>query len=90
MKISCIIHTQNSELFLPEVIRSVIWCNEIVIIDMVSTDATLEIAKTFGCKIISHKNIGFADPARQFGLEQTTHNWVLAIDSDEIVPKLLA
>ena len=73
-----------------EVLQSVMWCHEIIIVDMESTDASLSIATNFGCKIITHKNIGFADPARQFGLDQTSYEWVLAIDSDEIVPKNLA
>jgi glycosyltransferase involved in cell wall biosynthesis len=90
MKISCVIHAYNSEMFLREVLRSVSWCDEIVLIDMESTDATAAIASEFGCKIVRHKNIGFADPARQFGLEQTSYSWVLAIDSDEIVPQQLA
>lgn len=90
MKISCLIHTRNSELFLREVLRSVSWCDEIVIVDMESNDLTLSIATEFNCKIINHKNIGYADPARQFGLEQASHPWILAIDSDEIVPEKLA
>lgn len=89
-KISCVIHTHNSELFLREVLQSVSWCDEIVIIDMESIDSTLTVAAQFGCKIVPHKNLGFADPARQFGLEQTKYPWVLAIDSDELVPEPLA
>lgn len=88
-KISCVIHTYNSEKYLRKCLSSVSWCDEIVIIDMYSTDKTLEIAKEFGAKIYMHENIGYADPARAFGLSKCSHEWILAIDSDELVPEKL-
>ncbi len=88
-KISCIVHTYNSEKYLLECLSSVSWCDEIVIVDMYSTDKTLEIAKKFGAKIYMHENVGYADPARAFGLSKCSNSWVLALDSDELVsPKL--
>lgn len=84
-KISCIIHTYNSEKHLRECLSSVSWCDEIVMIDMYSTDQTLEIAKEFGVKIYMHENLGYADPARAFGLSKCSYDWVLALDSDELV-----
>ena len=88
-KISCVIHTYNSEKYLEQCLESVKWCNEIVIVDMYSTDNTLDIAKKYNCEIHMHENIGFADPARAFGLSKCKNQWVLALDSDEIImPKL--
>jgi glycosyltransferase involved in cell wall biosynthesis len=90
MKISCVIHTHNSSAYIESVIKSVLWCDEIVIIDMESTDNTVDLVKQFETKIYTHKNIGYADPARAFGLSKCSHDWILAIDSDEIVPPKLA
>ena len=88
-KISCIIHTYNSEKYLIQCLESVKWCDEIVIIDMYSNDNTLEIAKKYNCKIYMHKNLGFADPARSYGLSKSSNDWILAVDSDEVImPKL--
>lgn len=89
-KISCVIHTHNSEALLAEVLKSVAWCDEIVVVDMESSDRSVEIANANEAKVVFHKNLGYADPARGFGLSHCTHNWVLAIDSDEIVPVALA
>lgn len=88
-KISCVIHTFNSEKYLRECLSSVAWCDEIVIVDMHSTDKTLDIAKKFGAKIYMHENVGYADPARAFGLSKCSYDWVLALDSDELIPKQL-
>ncbi|AIH04369.1 MULTISPECIES: glycosyltransferase family 2 protein [Thermodesulfobacterium] len=88
-KISCVIHTYNSEKYLRECLSSVEWCDEIVIIDMYSTDRTIEIAQEFGAKIYMHEYLGYADPARNYGLSKCSYDWILALDSDELIPKKL-
>lgn len=88
--ISCIIHTYNSSAFIEECLKSVLWCNEIIIIDMHSTDNTIEICKKYSAKVFYHENIGYADPARGYGLSKASGSWILSIDSDEIVPKKLS
>jgi len=88
-KISCIIHTYNSEKYLRKCLSTVKWCDEIVIVDMYSTDKTLEIAEEFGAKVYMHENVGYADPARAFGLSKCSHDWILALDSDEFIPEKL-
>lgn len=90
MMLTCVIHTHNSELHLRDVVRSVSWCDEILVVDMESTDGTLLIAQEMGARVVSHPFIGAVDPARQFGLEQCRGDWILALDSDEIVPAALA
>lgn len=86
MKISVVIHTYNSEHFLPRCLEGVKDFDEIVICDMYSTDSTLEIAEKYKCRILMHENVGFADPARDFAIHQSTNDWVLVVDSDEVVP----
>lgn len=89
MSISVVIHTYNSEKYLEECLQSVSTAEEIVICDMHSTDRTIEIAQKYGCKIIYHENLGYADPARNFALSHATKDWTLVLDSDEIVPEAL-
>src|SRR3989339_2085316 len=91
MTISVVIHTYNSEKYLEKCLESVKTCEEIVICDMHSTDRTIEIAQKYGAKIVYHENVGFADPARNFALSHATQDWILVLDSDEMVtPELLA
>jgi len=89
MRISAVIHTYNSEKYLEECLQALTSLDEIVICDMHSTDRTVEIAQKFGCKIVYHENVGFADPARNFALSHATGDWILVVDSDEIIPKTL-
>ncbi len=57
--------------------------DEIVIVDTGSTDDTIEIAREFGAKVITHKwNDDFA-AARNISLENATGDWALWLDADE-------
>ena len=88
-KISVVIHTYNSDKIIKDCLESVKDFDEIVICDMYSTDKTLDIAKEYNAKIVMHENIGWADPARNFAIQQASHSWVLVVDSDErITPEL--
>lgn len=90
-KISVVINTYNASKLLPEVLESVKDFDEIVICDMESTDDTLEIARRYGCKIVTFPkgNISIVEPARQFAIDAASHPWVLVVDADEVVPAAL-
>ncbi|AEG17960.1 glycosyltransferase family 2 protein [Methanobacterium paludis] len=84
--ISVVIHTFNEEKNIRNCLETVKWADEIILVDMYSKDKTVDIAKEYTDKIYFFKNVGYADPARQFSLEKTTNKWVLSVDADEIVP----
>jgi glycosyltransferase involved in cell wall biosynthesis len=92
-KISVVINTYNAARFLREVLESVKDFDEVLICDMESTDMTLDIAREYGCKIVTfpkadHKS---AEPARTFAIQSAACHWVLVVDADEIVtPQLRA
>ena len=91
MGISVVINTYNAASHLQEVLTSLQTFDEIVICDMESTDDTLEIAKTFDCKIVTFPkgNYTIAEPARDFAIKQASELWVLVVDADEVVTPLL-
>ena len=89
MKISAVINTYNSEEHLCACLDSVSEFDEIVICDMHSTDATVEIAAGYGAKIVYFEHTGFVEPARNYAISQASNEWVLVVDSDEVVPQAL-
>ena len=84
MKISACIITFNEEANIHAACKSVGWADEIVVVDSESTDATREIAKACGAKILINKWPGFAKQ-KQFATDAATHDWVLSLDADERV-----
>lgn len=89
MKISVVINTFNSERFLDQCLRSVSRFDEIVLCDMYSTDGTIAIAEKYGCRIVYHERTGIVEPARNYAIGQAANEWVLVLDSDEVVPDAL-
>jgi len=89
-KISVVINTWNEEKNIRRCLDSVKWADEIVLVDMYSTDKTVEIAKKFGAKVFSHKYTFYVEPARNFALGKSSGDWILILDADEEIPIGLA
>src|SRR3990167_384330 len=87
--ISAVVHTYNEGKNIERCLSSLNWADEIVVIDMGSTDNTCKIAKDFKAKLFSHPYTGFVEPARNFGLSQAKGDWILVVDADEEIPKSL-
>ncbi|MDB6066926.1 MAG: hypothetical protein JWR26_3134 [Pedosphaera sp.] len=73
-----------------EVLESVKWADEIIIVDSFSADGTQEIAREYNARIISSKFCGFGN-LRNLALDASSNDWMLSIDSDErCTPELSA
>lgn len=87
--ISAIILAKNEEKNIRECLKTLRWCEEILVIDDYSNDGTVEIANKLEAKVFKHHlNNDFAQQ-RNFGLEKAKGEWALFIDADErISPEL--
>jgi len=84
----CISH--NEEANIERCLRSVAsFSDEIILVDSLSTDRTVELARPLATKVISHEWLGYGKQ-KQFGLEQCSGDWVFSIDADEEVSPELA
>ncbi|MHB8419818.1 MAG: glycosyltransferase family 2 protein [Myxococcales bacterium] len=88
--VSVLILTLDEEACLPFALRSVAWCDDIVIVDSGSRDRTVEIAKEAGARIFTHP---FEDYSKQRNWSihevQFKHPWVFILDADEEIPPSL-
>ncbi len=85
INISAIILCKNASNSLERTLKSLEFCDEIILADDGSTDNSTEIAKKFGAKILHlPPGLGFA-AKRNFAMQHATHEWVLFVDSDEVV-----
>lgn len=90
-KISAVLNTYNASLHLPQVLQHLKPFDEIVVCDMQSTDNTIAIAQSFGCKIVTFPKGQYTipEPARNFAIQSASNPWVLVVDADEIIPQQL-
>jgi glycosyltransferase involved in cell wall biosynthesis len=82
-RISCVVHTRNSAATLATALGSVAWADEIVVVDMASTDETAEIARAHGATLIGIPPTERVDGVRNQALEHAAGEWILVLDSDE-------
>jgi len=84
-KLSGVIITYNEEFNILRCINSVKGlADEIVVVDSFSTDRTVEICNSSGCRVIIHKFEGYGQQ-KQFGVDQADNDWILSLDADEVV-----
>lgn len=88
IKISAIVITKNEENNIEACLQSILWADEIIIVDSESMDETIALARRFTEKIFVKPWMGFA-AAKQFALSQCRNDWVLWLDADErVLPEL--
>lgn len=88
MKISATIITFNEAENIRAACESVAWADEILVVDSRSTDATREIARDCGARVVEREWPGFA-AQKQFAAESAAHEWVFSLDADERVTEEL-
>ena len=90
-KISVIVNTLNEEKNLARALSSVKnIADEIVVVDMKSTDNTVKIAKEYGASVYEHKRKNYVEPARNYAISKAKYKWILILDADERIPPKLA
>ena len=91
LPVSVFMHVENEEKVIEDCLKSVLWADEIFMVDSYSTDATKKIAQKYTDKIINHKYINSAQQ-KNWCLENLPfrNQWVFLIDADErVTPELV-
>jgi glycosyltransferase involved in cell wall biosynthesis len=84
LKITATIISYNEAENIRAACESVAWADEVVLVDSESTDATREIARECGARVIERAWPGFA-AQKQFAAEAASHEWIFSLDADERV-----
>jgi len=87
--LSAVIITRNAAAVLDACLESLSFVDELVVVDSASTDATPEIARKHGARVVQKEWLGFGRQ-KQFAVDQARNDWVLCLDADERVSPALA
>jgi glycosyltransferase involved in cell wall biosynthesis len=82
--ISACVMTFNEEHNIRRCLESLTWCDEIIVVDSFSTDATVSICKEYTDRVHQHEWLGYIGQ-RNLVKDMATHDWVLFLDADEEV-----
>lgn len=89
--ISGLVHTKNEAGRIAAVVTNLLrFCDEVVVADMASTDGTERIAAEAGARVVRVPDFGYVEPARSLAVAETRHEWILNLDADELVERVLA
>ena len=89
-EITPVLLTRNEDVNIGRTLAQLAWAKEVIVVDSLSTDATVTIAKSFPNVRVAERP--FDDLASQwnFGAAQVKTPWMLGLDADYFVPAAFA
>lgn len=87
-RISACVIAQDEAERLPACLASLAFCDEVVVVDGGSRDATVQLARAAGAIVVENPFPGFARQ-RNVALDHASGEWILQIDADERVTPAL-
>ena len=90
MAISACIVCRNEADKLAPCLESVGWADEVVVLDLQSSDGSAELARRAGARVLTHAPVPVVEAVRNVVADAAHGDWVLALDPDERVTPGLA
>jgi tetratricopeptide (TPR) repeat protein len=85
-RLSLCMIVRDEEEMLPRSLAAVAGAvDEIVVVDTGSTDRTIEIARSFGARVIEHEWSGSFAEARNVSFDAAAGDWLMYLDADEVL-----
>jgi glycosyltransferase involved in cell wall biosynthesis len=82
-KISALITTFNEERHIGACIESLLWCDEVLVVDSFSTDRTPEISRGYDRVRFVQRTYHGSASQKNWAIDQTKNEWILIFDADE-------
>jgi glycosyltransferase involved in cell wall biosynthesis len=86
-RITPLILTRDEEANIGRTLAQLAWAREVVVVDSLSTDDTVAVARQFANVRVVSRKFDSHDLQWAFGVEQVTTPWVLTLDADYFVPQ---
>ena len=92
LPVTAIVAARNEARNLPRCLESLLDLGEVYVIDSQSTDATAQIAESYGAHVVQFHYQGGWPKKRQWAMESlpVAHDWIFLVDADEALTPDLA
>lgn len=84
INLSVVVLAKNEENRIDECIDSIVWADQIIVLDNNSSDQTVSRAKKHGVTVVQTREKDFS-ALRMLGAKHATKEWILYVDADERV-----
>ncbi|HEY0972508.1 MAG TPA: glycosyltransferase family 2 protein [Gemmatimonadales bacterium] len=88
--ISACIVCRNEADRLPAALESVRWADEMVVMDLESTDGSMDVARAHGARVVMRATVPIVEMVRNEVAAHATGEWILVLDPDERISPALA
>jgi glycosyltransferase involved in cell wall biosynthesis len=89
LPVTAIIASRNEATLLEQRLAELAGCDEIIVIDLESSDRTAAVATAAGARVVPHPLVPIAELARVAVAKQARNDWLLLVDPDEEIPSTL-
>lgn len=86
LRMTGVVCSCNEAHHLPACLGGLAFCDELIVIDLDSTDDTAEVAERCGARVVHHRRVPVVEEVRRFAVEQASHDWVAFLDPDMVIP----
>ncbi len=88
-KITGLVVCYNEGKYLKRCLESIKFCDELLVIDLGSTDNSVKVAKNNGAIVLHHNLVPAQEYVRSFAYNHSKHDWILQLDPDEKMDPIL-
>jgi glycosyltransferase involved in cell wall biosynthesis len=89
LPVTAIVASHNEGKLLARCLEALTFCDEMIVIDIASSDDTVAVAEHFSAEVLHHAWVPIAEEAREEAIARARNDWLLLRDPDEIVPEAL-
>lgn len=90
LPVTALVSSRNEAGLLGRCLESIAFCDEIIVIDIDSSDDTAAVAARLGARVLRHAWVPIAERARIELVGEAKHEWLLFLDPDEVFSPVLA
>ena len=87
--VTAIVVTHNEAHHLDACLKSLSWCDQIIVTDLGSTDGSTDLARRYTDDVHQHPHSPIVEPVRRWSAQFARNDWLLFFDPDERFPEAL-